>query len=406
MVWVDVVRFGTYFTPTALLGVPYLAISLLSFVVGPLQGYIPLYTPSVIVWVAYLALFWMTGQIATAFLPDDMLHSLAPLDEVAARPTALMVAWVAIPILVYGTWSASSTLGFEAFHESEYRRMVTWGLMGHVLMLSIPVFIYLTGTTRPRNLLLCGGTSALLLILMALRPTKSWVLLPLVAGFLCRIRITGIRLSTKSLVVTLLAMYGFFNVSYLIAFGATNSRVLTDPEMYRYLFLHAEDYLFAGVLGFSTEMQEGNAFQDNHAAVYSSIMNLKAIALGDQYVGGIEDNFILIRPGTDGFRTNVHTLFGTLVMSVGYIESAFYSIAMSIVAYAAFLASRRSRDVWVSVVWCVLGACLAFGWFSIYFAQFSTFEILGFCFLLFIVERLFRKRTTQGVRFRRGIVEI
>ncbi len=397
MAQVDRIRFGTYLTPTALLGVPYMGVALLAFVIGPPQGFVSLYTPSVAIWVAYLALFWVTGHVTTAFLPAAVVRSSPPLDEAAARPTALIIAWLAIPVLAYGTWQASSAVGLDAFHEEEYRRMVGWGPMGHVLLLSIPVFIYLVGAVRRGNVVVCGGTSALLLILLALRPTKSWVLLPLVAGLLCRIRMADFRFSVKSIVVSILAMYALFNLSYLIVFGSTDSSNLSDSQVYEYLFLHAEDYLFAGVLGFGVEMQEGYAHLPDHAAVYSSIMNLGSAIMGNQFVGGIEDNFTIIRPGVDGFRSNVHTLFGTLIMCIGFEEAAIYTIVLSILTYSLFLASRRSRDMWVSVLWSFIAACLVFGWFSIYFAQFSVFEVSSYCLLIFAASRFLGVRSVDGM---------
>lgn len=391
MVVVDRARFGTYYTPAAILGVPYVTIALIAFVVGPLQGYVALYTPSVVVWIAYLFIFWVSGHMATAFFPDSATFSSRSLDEDSARPTAAAIAWLVIPVLAYGTWSASTSVGFVAFHRPEYREMVTSGIAGHALMLGIPPFICLSGVMHRKNLMICGGAVALLLILMALRPTKSWVLLPLAAGLLCRIRTGRLRLSLKGVALTVLAMYGLFNLSYLIAFGASNSTVFTDPQVYAELSTHAQDYLFAGVLGFSSEMEAGHAYPPDREAVYANLMNLKSLALGENLVPGIETNFSEIRPGADGFAGNVHTLFGMLIMSLGYWEAALYSAVLGLVAYSVFLASWRSPDLWLSTMWCFVAACLAFGWFGTYFSQLPVLEISGYCLLLFVAGQIFRK---------------
>lgn len=389
MVWVDRVRFGTCLTPTAILGIPYMGIALMAFLTGPVQGYVPLYTPSVVIWMLFLGLFWATGQAVAAVFPDWTLHVSPPLDEDRQLPLALAIAWMAIPVLVYGTLSAAEAAGgFGGFRDSEYRDVVASGLVGHALMAILPVFIFLLGTTRRRNWVLSGGTCAVLFVLMVLRPTKSWVLLPLVAGLVCRARIGRLHLSLRTVVVIVVGMYVLFNVSYMIAFGSGNADALTDPEVYADLFQHVENYMFAGVLAFSGEMQSGSAFPVDPPAVYASLMNILSVVSNDELVTGITQKYTQIRSGTGGFSSNVHTLFGTLILSLGYYEAVLYTVVLALLSHAAFLGSLWSSDVWITVMWCFLSACLAFGWFGTYFSQLPVFEVSLLCVVYFAVGRI------------------
>lgn len=383
MVWVERVRFDTYFTPTAILGVPYIAIASMAFLVGPVQGYVPLYTPSVVVWTLFLALFWATGQAVTAIFPDRALSASPPLNDERQLPLAIVIAWVTIPVLVYGTLTAAQAAGgFGGFRDPEYRNVVFSGITGHALMLSFPVFIYLVSAVRKKNLVACGGTLAVLLILMVLRPTKGWVLLPVTAALLCRVRAGRLALPIRNVALTVLLMYAFYNVSYLIAFGARDPETIMGSSVYLDLFRHAEDYLFSGVLGFSEQMQAGRELLPNRAAVYAGFMNLGSLLKGEQLVSGIVEEFTLIRPGSGGFQSNVHTLFGTLLMSIGYFETFIYTVALATVLYAIFLFSRWSADVWISAMWCFLAAGLAFAWFDTYFAQLALVEVPMYCLVI------------------------
>src|ERR1017187_2405922 len=389
MVWVDRSRFGTWLTPTTILAVPYMAIALLAFTVGPALGYVPLYTPSLIVWTCYTALFWGTGQIATGFLPRAALHALPPLNEESARPLALTAAWLAIPILAYGTWVAGNSLGgLEGFRGDEYREATMHRWLGHLLGVSYPIFIYLVGVVRRKNIVLCGVSAGLLLILMVLCPTKGWVMLPLLAGLLCRARMGRFRLSLGKTVAIILLMYCVFNVSYLIAFTSSDPKALSDPEVYSQLFRRFGDYFFAGVLAFGAHMQNGGAYAYNPPAAYAPFINLAAIITGHPFVDPILEDFTVIRSGMDGFRVNVHTLFGTLIMSLGYLETSFYTFALSLITYAGFLASRPSRDVWITALWCFLAAGLAFAWFDTYFSQLALLEVPAYCLLLSAISRM------------------
>src|ERR1035437_7458935 len=364
MVWAYKIRFGTFLTPTTILAVPYLGIAVLAFTVGPALGYVPLYTPSLIVWTCYVALFWGTGHIATGFLPRAALRASPLLNEESARPLALTAAWLIIPILAYGTWAAGNSLGgLQDFQGTAYREATMHGWLGHLLVVSYPIFIYLVGVVRRKNIVLCGVSAGLLLILMVLRPTKGWVMLPLVAGLLCRARMGRFRLSLGKTVAIILLMYCVFNVSYLIAFGAADPQTLKDPEVYSDLFRHFGDYFFAGTLAFGAHMQNGGANISNPPAAYAPFINFAGTITGHPLVDPILEDFTVIRSGMDGFRVNVHTLFGTLIMSLGYLETSFYTFALSLITYAGFLASRRSRDVWITALWCFVAAGLAFAWF-------------------------------------------
>lgn len=389
MVWVDRVRFGTCLTPTAILGIPYMGIALMAFLTGPVQGYVPLYTPSVVIWMLFLGLFWATGQAVAAVFPDGALHVSAPLEEDRQLPLALAVAWMAIPVLIYGTYSALQAAGgFGGFREPEYRDVVFSGFAGHALMLSFPAFIYLVSILRKKVLIACGGTVAVLLVLMVLRPTKGWVLLPVTAALLCRMRSGRLRFSIRGISLAVLAMYGFYNISYLIAFGASDPESVVGSTVYFDLFRHAEDYLFSGVLSFSVQMQAGGQMLPNPAAAYAGFMNVGSLVSGGPLVSGIVEEFTLIRPGTGGFQSNVHTLFGTLLMSIGYFETSVYTIALGIVMHVVFLWSHRSNDMWVSAMWCFLAAGLAFAWFDTYFAQLALLEVPMYCVVLSMIGRV------------------
>jgi hypothetical protein len=401
MVWIDKIRFGTFFTPATILAVPYMGIAMLAFVAGPALGYVPLYTPSLIVWTCYVTLFWGTGQIATGFLPRAALLASPLPDERPARPLALTAAWLIIPLLAYATWAAGNSLGgLQDFRGDEYREATLQGWAGHVLVFSYPIFIYLVAAVRRKNAALCGVSAGLLLILMVLRPTKSWVLLPLVAGLIYRARMGRFRLSLWKIVAVILLAYCLFTVSYLIAFGAADPRNLTDSEVYGNLLRHVGDYLFSGVLAFSAHMQNGGTHLSNPPAAYAPFINLAATITGYPLVSPIVDEFTVIRSGTDGFRANVHTLFGTLIMSVGYLETAFYTCALSLITYASFLASRRSSDAWITALWCFVGAGLAFAWFDTYFSQLALLEVPVVCLVLSAFGRALARHPSRGALLR------
>jgi hypothetical protein len=158
--------------------------------------------------------------------------------------------------------------------------------------------------------------------------------------------------------------------------------------VYSGLLRHVEDYFFAGVLGFSAHMQNGDTYLHFPPSAYGSLMNLAAAISGNPTVSDINQEYTVIRSGTDGFQANVHTMFGTLIMSIGYMETGIYTFVFGLVAYGVFLANHRSPDVWLTVLWCFLAAGLAFGWFDNYFSHQPLIEVPFVCLLLSAVGRM------------------
>jgi hypothetical protein len=145
--------------------------------------------------------------------------------------------------------------------------------------------------------------------------------------------------------------------------------------------------LFSGPLAFSEIVRDGAHSLNIPAAVYAPFMNVYALFTGGAMVDPNETQFTAIRLANEGWSSNVHTLFGSVLGAVGYLQTILYTAVLGMVSYVLFEISRSSKDVWLMILWCFWATGLAFAWFGIYFANLSLFEVPGYCILLFLWHR-------------------
>lgn len=67
---IDYRRFGTWITPFNVLAYPYATVVFLILVLGHGLDFVPLYAPSLFVWIAGLFLFWASGNFLAWALLD------------------------------------------------------------------------------------------------------------------------------------------------------------------------------------------------------------------------------------------------------------------------------------------------------------------------------------------------
>jgi hypothetical protein len=388
MVVGDHITFGTWLTPVSILGCPYMALAVVSFVAGPALDFVPLYTPSVLLWTGILFVFWLTGRLFTAAIksPNPAAHGWAT-QEHSIRRTDLTLALLTIPITLYAALAAGAASGGLAdYRDPEYQRVAAGGFAGHVLTLSIPLTIYLLGTAsmkRPLNGMV-GGT---MLLLMFLRPSKSWIIFIVIASLLYRVATQKATMRLRTLAVLIAVLFCVFNIAYLINLTARSESVLTDSDTYAFLWRHILDYTFSGVLGFSEVLRAGAHCLNRPATVYAPFMNLYALLSGGALVDPIEPQSTVIRIANEGWATNVHTLFGSILAAVGYIQTVLYAAALGLVSYVLFQVGRIGGSVWLMILWCFWATALSCGWFTTYFANLGLLEVPAYCLLLFIWHR-------------------
>jgi hypothetical protein len=403
-------RFGTWLTPYTILAAPYTTIVACTFLFGEQLGYTPLYLPSVLVWVAGLAVFWLTGLAVSRMFSQRACRAGSRQDlsmrETGAKNALLITSWITAGASLWAFRNVLTQMGSLAwFRSTDYAATYSRGINGHVLVLNCALLVLLFGSTvRGCKVIISAITVILLLTAIVLQPTKSWLMLPLCAGILYRLSTARLRVSFVRGCFALLAFYLMFISPYLIPAAAVDPAALLRRSTYEELTRHFSDYVFSGVLAFSAYAEAGATqfAYSNTAVAYAPFQNVYALFTNQPLVSPIVTEFVTLRgAGATKWAANVHTLFGALVLSVGYWEAFVYSVALGFISYLLFTMARRTQQPGLMGAWCFWASGLAFGWFNIYFSALNLFEVPMFCVgLSMVIETARRRRHTPPVRTR------
>lgn len=391
---------GTRITPFGLLAFPYTAVVLLAFFFGSLLGFVSLDASSLTVWIANLFLVWVIGYFLIRVAPvkpifreiAQRFRSTFP-GEPSAEKMSKSLAMAVIPLLILGVWQTLRTVGgWPNIASPEFRVAHGFGLTAHALILSEPLFILLVGTAK-KGRKLPIALAVILMLFFLISQVKGRVLQTLVGGFLYRTLRGRSSISVKTVGILVLCGFLMFISVYIGMYWIVAPTALSDMDTYASLGRHYCYYLMAGVLGFSEVSHYGikDVGGGSYVEVFRPFVDIyrkvvsgsNAVGLGSTHEKGM--NIDLSSDSSDD-NSNVYTIFGTLYLYLGPLGSIAYVVVMAGLCYALFLAAGRTRNEWLLVLYCYIGAQLLFGFFEFYFWHEETFEVAAIALLFAAVS--------------------
>ncbi len=383
----DKIIYGKWITPFSLLAVPYTVVVLTTLLFAPALGFINLFMESVLIWIVGLLLFWLGGLMFALPLSEtirvEAKRNQPFLYENKSKKLALTLAWITILVMSYGLLTSLGSLGWQAIGTDDFGKSYGYGWVGHFRVFSMGLIIFLIGTLRRRGIFNLFSIFTLI-ALNFMYPVKAWVIIPVLSGFIYRALSGRIKFSVFIIPLVLFIVYVIFNMAYLVGFGVKNVGSLYNILTSESLFKHFFSYIFSGVLSLGELVREGiEKFERGPHVIFAPFINLYALASSGDIVSKAHDHSSVI--SIDGFKnSNVNTLFGTLLISLGYFGTLVYTLGLGLLAYMSFTIAMLTRNCWAVVVWSFIGALLAVGWFDYYFGLLSAVElpvyyaILGF----------------------------
>ncbi|MGC2183471.1 MAG: DUF6337 family protein, partial [Terriglobales bacterium] len=279
--------FGTWITPFTVLGYPYAAVILLACLFAEPFDFVPLYLPSVLVWIVGLFIVWASGaflgccllDLRSSTKQDVAPQTQEPGDSGAAR-LATISAWTITPLMVYGVFqSARVAGGWWRIGTQDFKDAYSQGLHAHAVVLATLIVVVLIGLYqrgRPYQL----ATIAMLLPFIVLTQVKGTILQTLIGGLMFRV-IRGVsRLSIKALGALAAMTYAVFNMAYMIGMFTLAPEDAFKGNTYTFLARHYLYYLLAGPLALGEAMRSGiTDIGGKSSAIFAPFINLYHVVL-------------------------------------------------------------------------------------------------------------------------------
>jgi hypothetical protein len=387
----DKISCRTWATPFFLLAIPYTVVVLITYCFSTVLGFISLYVESVLIWAVGLLFFFMGGLIISLPLGKSIRfmakENLLFLGEKKSQKIALILAWISIIVISCGLINSLKNLGWQQFGTDEFSKSYGYGWVGHFITFSKVITIFLIGTTSNRNIFKML-TILILLSLYIMYPVKSWVILPIIAGFIYRLSTGRFRPSLTKAALLLFLIFVFFNLVYLTKFVVKDIGSIYNIATHKSLMTHFVHYIFAGVLALGNVVKTGfTNIHSNPQAIFAPFLNLYAVFFNGELVSNVTANFSII---SDNLKdSNVHTFFGTIYINLGVFFCIIYVMFSGVFVYGLFAIARITGNCWAWIAWVFIGSMLTIGWFEFYFWHLQTIEVPIYCGLLAFVVWLF-----------------
>jgi len=390
---VDRFYFGTYWTPTVLLLVPFTCVVTAHFFFGDLLGFVPLEPAVLLVWVVGTFVFWVTGHgLRQIWVGPKVIRCRADLsgdDDATNRVTLWSICGglVSIVLLVHAFRILQGLGGLNALTSQSFLEEWGFGWAAHIRTALIVVMIMVIGSTKRWSASVVSSL-ALMLLVMLLYQSKGALFAPLIAGSLYRILRGTYVPRVRHFVGAIVGSFVLFQLAYLIGWAALDPLSLLKADVYAFFSFHFMSYLFSGILGFSESLRISEIWLNAEGIIlFAPFWNVFAVVFDLPLVLVAESAQLHYVPIAQyGVGSNVNTLFGTVLLAVGPFFGVIVVLSLSIGCHSMLIGWSRHPNRWLLAAYCYWGGFLVFAWFEYYFWLISSIEVPVICLMIAMAE--------------------
>jgi oligosaccharide repeat unit polymerase len=207
--------------------------------------------------------------------------------------------------------------------------------------------------------------------------SKTWILIPLIAGIIGRMALLKKKVNLKRIIILFGLGLLIFYVSYSLSFNYFAS--------WKFIRNHFIVYTNSGLLSFSEHLRLNKKIGISLEFLFEPIYNIYYKLTGKEMISIISN--LNERIGSQQY-SNVKTFFGEIYIYGGIIGGIFTSFVWGWVTYLFLALSVMIKDVFFFLIYFIIISALFFGWFGIYFNNLTYYEIIIVGIFLLIVTRL------------------
>lgn len=363
---------GIIITPVNVLSIPYAIVTLIAVLYSNCVTGVPnFYLPSLVVPCLGLFLFFIPSLFFSTLVKRDRINRYVTLkrDDSYNLLKILGIIGIIISLLrIRNTISGGFSFGGDEFSE-QYE---VSGFLAHLNVLLSVIFSYMIykSDSKHKSAYVIIGLS---LIGMYAVGVKSWIIAPVLIGYLARLFSNKSILNLKNLLFPVFICSGVFFLSYYLIMILSEGNDITDSWI-NFVINHFMDYLIGGSLSFSLDYQQGILEPEMKLALVRPIINSFIALFGDgRYIDGINPVFLSIGELGD---TNVRTFIGTIwCYSHDSLFFIVFVLNFAFIVYFLYYISMKSQNVFLLLANCSVLTFLALGFFEFYWLNLSPYEI-------------------------------
>lgn len=371
-------NWGSYITPLNCLSIPCGIVTLLAIIFPYFTDDFPkFYLPALSVWIIGIGVFALPSVCLARASKKMPLYLTSPLNSSRKNKIYKFLLSIAIICLCFTFFKMKSVAGSSSWGSDEFSESYSSGsLVGHLSVIISVIFSYMLfiADSKHKMAYLITGLS---LISMYAVGVKSWIIAPILIGFLARLLSHKTKPSFKFIIGISLICISIFVLSYVLLMVVTGKSQL-DNSFINFLINHFMFYLIGSPLSFSIDYQLGIIEPNLFKALFAPPINMYRLFSGDDFVVQINPIGIPIAHGYSNVRTFIGTIFAYSHSWCGVI---IVSLLFSIYTNFVHVISQHSRNIFLLLADCSNMAFLILGFFEFYWLNLGAYEI----FVLFIL---------------------
>ena len=375
---------GVIITPLNALSVPYTIVTFIAVLYSHSVTAVPdFYLPSLVVPCLGLFLFFIPSLFFSKLIRVDRINQYVTLKRDDSYILLKILGAIGIMITLLRIRSIISS-GFSFGGDEFSEQYEVSGFLAHLNFLLSAIFSYMIykSDNKHKFAYVIIGLS---LIGMYAVGVKSWIIAPILIGYIARLLSNKSTLNMKNLLLPVIICSGVFFLSYYLIMILSAGDKVTDSWV-NFVINHFMDYLIGGSLSFSLDYQQGILEPEMRWALVRPILNFFIALFGDgKYIDGINPVFLSI--GELG-NTNVRTFIGTVwCYSHDPLFFMVFILCFSFFVYYVYYVSMKSRNIFLLLTNCSVLTFLVLGFFDFYWLTLNAYEIMVFFMVFSYIAR-------------------
>jgi hypothetical protein len=373
--------YGTAVTPTTILILPFIGISLSSLLIGGVLGFVKISPLAIAVWMLWSFIFWASGYfLSIGALKKRISKGNYVLDNpLKIEKVCFVVAFLCITIVLFGLIKAmNSHGGFSALKSEEFtEEFAGRGFTAHALNVLKFLLVYFLYSYKKGKIKVVFIFT--ILAFLFIYQVKAWILLPFLATIILKSIMGQLNFNLKKAVLYLVAIFGGFFLVYFISLGSSMP--------FSFVFNHFSGYLFSGILGFSEHLRNNLPVAIDSTVLIKPVTNALNVLLQKDVSTTVSDMWVNINSSLNK-GSNVKTLFGSILVFGGFFKGTVYVISLSVFFHLFHIFSTVTKSILIYIVYSYFLSGLFLGWFDIYFNLLFFWELPFICFALIIASKI------------------
>lgn len=376
---------GTIFTPFALLAWPYTLVVVLINVIGFHFGYFSVSLKCILFVLTGYIFYLIGGRVLIEFFIKDKIeyrpHSSRKinLQELFSFYRPLFVAMAIISIIVSiidFQLSLKIVGGWQMITSNEFEKTYGCGIIGHIMMLNRPAFIYLFGDyllSKKKYVLIL---LILMFITILLLQIKTHIFTTLLSGIIFGYLIGVLKINIKKIVIVCLIVAVVFNITYVIGFSWIGLTNVYSYKIQSVLINYFFSYLFGGAIAFSEVFKNAMFPIYRSEIIFSVPINIyHTLFTKSEIVNVVLPYWTTISSKGYLNYANIYTLIGTLYMFLGVYATYIYMLFLGAIYYFLRYVIFKNYYIGFQLTYAILLSFITLSFFNILYNHLVIYEI-------------------------------